>query len=459
MKQSNKQRLSVCLIVKNEEQFLGECLESIVGIADQLIVLDTGSTDRTIEIAESFQAEIHHFEWCEDFSAARNASIKYATENWILWLDADERLPANSQRKLVKLLKFEVKPVIYKVRIKNLKEDGINFTLSSAHRLFTNHRGIKFTGRIHEQVSPSAKKVGAAERNCQVMLDHLGYSFSGDQKAKKQARNRKILEEDVREHPESAYTHYTLAHNYKEDGNLTAAEKHYSKALELNQFDSSMQASLLNTYADTLIDLGRLEEARVLTNRSIKLHALQNAAYFLIYKMAKQEKKNAEAIQALQVIQGHQDHLSQSGSGISTDIEVKSSMIWKTLADLFTAEAKWVDAADAYKHCLAEAGPSGVLLKGYFKVLEKLQDWHPALEVLGELIKLEGEIPPYLHAIATILLRIEEYEAALQTFLRLDQIQPNDSTVRRKIASLYARAGELEQAEKWLIPYSPPNAR
>ena len=90
--------LSVCMIVRDEEEMLGESLESVSGVADQLVVVDTGSTDATVEIARSHGAEVHHFQWIDDFAAARNQSIRIATANWILWLDADERVePGNRE--------------------------------------------------------------------------------------------------------------------------------------------------------------------------------------------------------------------------------------------------------------------------------------------------------------------------------------------------------------------------
>jgi hypothetical protein len=95
---NRKARLSVCMIVKNEERFLGQCLASVKEIADELIVIDTGSIDRTVEIAREHGAQVGHFEWCNDFAAARNASIALATGDWILFLDADEELsPAEKQ--------------------------------------------------------------------------------------------------------------------------------------------------------------------------------------------------------------------------------------------------------------------------------------------------------------------------------------------------------------------------
>src|SRR5438034_11627278 len=82
--------LSLTMIVKNEEENLGRCLASVSGIADELIVVDTGSTDRTVEIARQHGAQVYHFKWCDDFAAARNVSLQHATGRWCLHLDADE---------------------------------------------------------------------------------------------------------------------------------------------------------------------------------------------------------------------------------------------------------------------------------------------------------------------------------------------------------------------------------
>src|SRR5262245_57509130 len=82
--------LSLTMIVRNEEESLDRCLASARGLADELIVVDTGSTDRTVEIARAHGASVHHFKWCDDFAAARNVALRHATGQWCLHLDADE---------------------------------------------------------------------------------------------------------------------------------------------------------------------------------------------------------------------------------------------------------------------------------------------------------------------------------------------------------------------------------
>ena len=92
-----RNEVSLCMIVKNEENYLPNCLNSIKDIVDEIIVVDTGSTDKTVDIAKSFGAKVYYFPWRNNFSEARNESLKYATKDWILILDADDELSPKNQ--------------------------------------------------------------------------------------------------------------------------------------------------------------------------------------------------------------------------------------------------------------------------------------------------------------------------------------------------------------------------
>jgi len=195
-------RLSVCLIVKNEEQFLAQCLKSIRNLGAQLIVVDTGSTDRTVEIAREFGAEIYSFAWCDDFSAARNAALEHATGDWILMLDADEELPAAQHEKLRADMRC-AGTIAFRLPLVNVgKEDeGRSFV----PRLFRNAPPVGFTGRIHEQVSASllvhAKKWGLKTAFGSAELLHHGYTPELLQGRNKIERNLKLLQAAVAESP------------------------------------------------------------------------------------------------------------------------------------------------------------------------------------------------------------------------------------------------------------------
>ena len=442
--------LSICLIVKDEAELLPGCLESLSDLDAQLIVVDTGSSDDTIKIAEQYGAEIHHFGWCNDFSKARNESIKYARRPWIFWLDADERLTQKGKSELLKLLVLEQKPVLYRVRIKNLKEDGVNYTLSDAHRLFTNFKGIHFTGSIHEQISPSASSVKAKERWSDIELDHLGYSFTDSRRESKQIRNRNLLLQQVKENPKNAYAHYTLGHNYKLDKELGKAREHYSISLSLDQFDDDMKASLLNSYADTLLDLDDRINVPELIQHSIKLKPLQNAAYYLQYRHANAVDDWEMALQSLDSIKAFRERIKKEGTSISTDIEIAENLIDHSRGELLLKLNRPVDAANAYALGLEHGGDTSAGLIAYFKVLEGLQDWPRAMDAIGRLMKLEGEQANYLQALATILLKQSNFEAALQVYLQIDRLHGASPKNNRKVAAMYAKLGNIAEAQVWL---------
>ena len=141
-------RLSLCMIAKNEEEFIGDCLASVSKLVDEIIVVDTGSTDRTIEIAESYGAKVLHHPWQGDFAAARNESLAHATGDWILVLDADETLPSEGHAELKKALRNKDN-VGYALAIENLMgEAGNEVQTALIFRLFQNRPDVRFEGII-----------------------------------------------------------------------------------------------------------------------------------------------------------------------------------------------------------------------------------------------------------------------------------------------------------------------
>ncbi len=126
------------MIVKNEEKDLPRLLSSIRGLADETIIVDTGSNDNTVDIAKSYGAKVYHFPWCNDFSAARNESLKYATKDYILWLDADDEIKHEEHHKIRNDLKRHKGAGLF-LRLKNVYGDsGTDFLQL---RIFPNHKG------------------------------------------------------------------------------------------------------------------------------------------------------------------------------------------------------------------------------------------------------------------------------------------------------------------------------
>ncbi|HAV64357.1 MAG TPA: hypothetical protein DCY13_18565, partial [Verrucomicrobiales bacterium] len=188
-------RLSVCLITRNEERFIGQCLDSVRDIAHQIVVLDTGSTDRTVAIAKQRGAEVHHFTWCDDFSAARNAALEHAKGDWVLVVDADEVLPAEAAIHLRRALTAH-NTIGFRLPIVDIgrEDEGCTYV----PRLFRNAPGLFYLSRVHEQVFSSVEArrqewgmefgVGTAT------LIHHGYTAEMVRDRNKVVRNLRLLE-------------------------------------------------------------------------------------------------------------------------------------------------------------------------------------------------------------------------------------------------------------------------
>ena len=212
-----KIQLSLCMIVKNEEKNLGSCLDSVKDIVDEMIILDTGSSDNTVQIAKSFGAEIHNFEWCNDFSAARNESIKFARGKWILWMDADEQFDDKSKEELNSILKLSQHPMGVNITIRNLSSK--NESYGTAFRLFSNHCNIHFKNIIHEQVSYSLKEMSAKIVDSNITIDHYGYDEDQYDQEEKRRRNLPLLLSMADKNPNDFFPEFLLGQHCSGDTN------------------------------------------------------------------------------------------------------------------------------------------------------------------------------------------------------------------------------------------------
>jgi glycosyltransferase involved in cell wall biosynthesis len=204
--------VSACLIVRDEAKRLSRCLESLRGLVDEIVVLDTGSVDATVAIAESFGAKVGRFTWVEDFSAARNAAIALASSDWVLSIDADEWV---SDGAALAAAIGVADAIAYRVTLINHLDKGRREP-ESLTRLFRRHPGIRFEGRIHEQVTePVAALVSQGEGRWlpldALVIEHDGYLESTKDEKGKRTRNITLLERAVAEAPDDVYLRYKLA--------------------------------------------------------------------------------------------------------------------------------------------------------------------------------------------------------------------------------------------------------
>lgn len=207
----------MCMIARDEEESIGRCLSSVQSIADEIIVVDTGSSDQTIEIAKGFGAKIIEFPWIDDFSAARNAGLEKAKGEWILFLDADEQLVPEDIPELKKLLDNRAHPA-YWLTIVSLLEDKQGDTITDTFpsvRLFKNKIEHRFVGIIHEQIRPPEKNEKAAVTSVQIR--HFG-RLNSTKNLQKGDRNKRLLEKSAREGKDPQHQRFLKANAYRARG-------------------------------------------------------------------------------------------------------------------------------------------------------------------------------------------------------------------------------------------------
>jgi tetratricopeptide (TPR) repeat protein len=193
--------LSLCMIVKNEHETLARCLASVKGVADEIIVVDTGSTDGTQAIAREHGAQLIQSSWENDFSRARNQSLAAATGAWILVLDADEYLLTEDGAALRELLVRHTSEdgratVAFQLVLQNLSADGRPGMLAHITRVFPNRPDVRYEWPIHEQVMTSLGRAGVPVQTATVKFLHTGYANRERNRAK-QLRNREIFQTQI----------------------------------------------------------------------------------------------------------------------------------------------------------------------------------------------------------------------------------------------------------------------
>lgn len=203
--------VSLCMIARDEAEYLRRCLNSVKGLVDEIIVVDTGSADNTVEVAQAFGAKVSHFAWIDDFSAARNAAIEGASSHWIFVLDCDEVISPQDHAAMKKCLKSAGAYSGLRITTRNYtyqtntagwfscrgdypeEMDYPGWFSSTKVRLFRRHSEIRFEGAVHELVENTILGSGGSIGDCYVPIHHYGYTDIATAGKKYLAANQKKL--------------------------------------------------------------------------------------------------------------------------------------------------------------------------------------------------------------------------------------------------------------------------
>lgn len=344
-----KPTLSAVLIVRNEAKHIAACIESVQPVCDEIVVVDTGSTDGTASIAKRLGARTGAFQWCDDFSAARNHALSLATSTWCLWIDADERLDPQSYGAVISAL---IRPHFggYTIPIVNFlnKDEAQDQIIHTPCRLFQRLPGVAFEGRIHEQIAPSIQRLGLPIAMLDARIFHYGYQESEVAEKRKHERTIALLRMALKENPDDDFQQFNLANAYYTAGKYEDALPWFEKAAETMQPGAHHGQFAFQSWAFCLFALGRFEEAIAVCDRAEEQGFPGPLVEYARAFALKQLNKQVEALEAIQ--RAEKMHLDPRETGDRSILQYKLTFL---RAQVHAALGQTEEAERAYREVVA----------------------------------------------------------------------------------------------------------
>lgn len=239
-----RSRLSLCMIVRNNESTIRPCLESIRPWVDEMIIVDTGSSDGTPALCRELGAIVHHWAWRDDFAAARNESLRYATGDWIFWMDSDDTIPPDCGHKLRVLADADHPPevlgYVMQVHCPATPADGPrDVTIVDHIKLIRNRPDLRFEHRIHEQILPAIRRAGGEVRFTDTYVVHSGSDQTVEGQRRKLERDFRLLNLDLSERPDHPFVLFNLGMTHADCEQFAEAEQALRRCLTVSRPEES----------------------------------------------------------------------------------------------------------------------------------------------------------------------------------------------------------------------------
>lgn len=457
------------MIVKNEERYLKECLESVSGVADEIVIVDTGSSDDTKKIAEQFGAKIYDYEWNKDFSAARNFALSKSSGDWILYLDADERLNKNSIHEIKKLTSSKSKTGYY-CRILNVDEISKRPSVMSYVRFFANTTQIGFEGKVHEQIENSLYQNGYELKNSGIEITHLGYNLAGEELKIKAKRNLEILLGEYSE-KQSGYLAFQIGQTLHKLERESEAVEYFTKALEDKSLRNEYKATCFRSIAIYTAEKSDFQKAAQLINYSLENDSQQPLS---LLTSARIEFKLGNANKALQfakdALKYNLEYLSGkkvSSQNILLDQKtiVYNGLLFSVQIDnsfninFFLEQLKKISTSDEFKffdEIIRRKNLSSTKGKNYnfidedniellFAAIEKLPDKKNVLELIESIEENFNGKSIFYNKYGYLLLANGYLEEAENVLLKSLNINSNEFSSVFYLISIYVQQNRIDK--------------
>ncbi|GAB6283333.1 MAG: TPR domain-containing glycosyltransferase [Ignavibacterium sp.] len=445
--------LTLSMIVKNEEKYLQECLESVQNIADEIVIIDTGSIDNTLEIAKKFNCKIFNYEWTNDFASARNFALSKSTGNWILYLDADERISIQSKNEILNIINKwgssgiaiptgKDRLAVY-CNVKSV-DNNIGFpNLMKYVRLFRNDPKIKFTGAVHEQIDESLHNLNYKFIDSNIEIIHLGYNISYNEMKKKAKRNLEILLSEYDKQHDS-YNAFQIAQTYGMLNEKEKAFQYFNYALDDKKLYNNYRAHALRYNAAIYLEKNLLPDALNLINEALKLNSSSPLINLVASKIYLRLRKLNDADKYCRKALIENKKLLSGEKKSTYEIMVNASPILY-YALTFTFENNLKRSFDFYFNELKNLKEINNNFINCINNLLKNQDINE--QSLNNFI---GEIKnDNIEFILTLLSRYNNINNRLNILQNLENKFPNNIKLINLLANTFLNLNERELAEKY----------
>ena len=419
------EKISLCMIVKNEEKYIAACLKSAALLVDEIILVDTGSTDSTLEIAEGFQARIFHYPWKENFAHARNYSLAQATGEWILVLDADEALYHEDIEKLKHIVRTTTANAI-SLKFHNfiLEDSEEEYNTHVGIRLFRNHI-FQYEGAIHEQLVAICEETPLRLKATDVRVGHYGYLKSNAGKRKRE-RNIPLIQKLLEENPEDAFQLFNMGNEFMSDGAYENALLYFEKAYVLKDTTLAYCPHLIFRRAICLYYLKRFRESLNILEEGTMIYPQCTTYQFFKGRIYKGQKKYSLAIECFE------DCIAKGSAPLSltfiNDLEDFRSFV--ELAQIYFLQDDYGKALAYYLKAIDLKNHRYDLL---YKIGETLNKMHSEKKKVGkglEKLFADGYYLNNVIVIVDILLNEGLYEEAREYFQRIEEKQERTEEIQ-----------------------------
>ena len=437
-------KISLCIIARDEEAFIAQCLESARDFVDEIIVVDTGSTDRTPEIARSYTPNVYEFEWNDNYSDARNEALRHASHEWVFVLDADEKLdPATAH-----LLRAEIanpRADAYTIPFKNYMTDGVtpDVTTHRVCRLFRNRPDYRYESRVHEHVENSITRNGGSIGQLDVLVHHYGYRTDIVAERGKHEKYVGMLEAEVKDNPDDIFYLHHLASALCAGNEFDRAIPHLQHACDIVEPNSAFAAMVFSHLVNALREMGRFDEALEVVGRAGKIGIKYPQLSFCEANVLLALNRPAEAIEAFEaaIAMGR----GKTWTGDSGTVGYKADF------GLASAYFQMGDHAKAIEHAqstLAQKPGNVAALELLARVYESTGNQPMREKYLSELsAHLPGDPKPIV-ALAEMYEQQGRWAEAAGRFESLIGIGQETATLRVKLGSLAEARGSHDEAQR-----------